>query len=110
MIQNFPAYYYTMLVVKNGFRNTIIIFLVKILLPLTLINLPKNLDLLLGNAFFRQVRQLVNGQKIEGQRFLDFLEIVHRETYIQKQTLHIVCSVVGNDWYQKQLAVFQLWL
>lgn len=48
--------------------------------------------------------------KIEGQRFLDFLEIVHREAYIQKQTLHIVCSVVGNDWYQKQLVVVQLWL
>lgn len=48
--------------------------------------------------------------KIEGQQFLDFLGIVHQEAYIQKQTLYTVCSVVGNDWYQKQLAVFQLWL
>ena len=38
--------------------------------------------------------------KIEDQQFLDSLEIVHQEAYIQRQTLHIVCSVVGNDWYQ----------
>ena len=49
-----------------------------------------------------QIRSAVGQwQKIEGQRFLDFLGIVHQEAYIQKQTLHIACSVVGNDWYQK---------
>ena len=45
-----------------------------------------------------QIRLAVDQwQKIEGLQFLDFLGIVHREAYIQKQTLHIVCSVVGND-------------
>ena len=110
MIQNFPAFYYTMLFVKNEFRNTIIIFLIKILLPLTLINLPKNLYLLLGNAFFQISSAVGQWQKIEGLQFLDFLGIVHQEACIQKQTLHIVYSVVGNDWYQKQLVVVQLWL
>ena len=49
-------------------------------------------------------------QKIEAQQFLDFLEIIHQEAYIQRQTLHIVCSVVGNDWYQKLQVTFQLLL
>lgn len=48
--------------------------------------------------------------KIEAQQFLDSLEIVHQEAYIQRQTLHIVCSIVGNDWCQKLQVTFQLLL
>ncbi len=33
MIQNFPAFYYTMLLEKNEFRNTIIIFFSQDIVP-----------------------------------------------------------------------------